>query len=602
MRNGFTGVDFSSTRTHGSHHLLNPKCRKSRLRLIQWLCVGWGFVLAVRLLSLQVINFEQWQDWALKQHFARIEVASERGPIYDRNGKLLAVSVPAGSIYVRPRQVTNRKEAVRRLADLLEMRPAVIEKKFQGSAPFIWIKRQVPRAYAEKVQQWNLPGVGYVLESKRYYPYNRAASSLIGKVGVDGVGLSGIEGVYEKTLHQDHLQARVVRDARGNTLQFTSEGERAFELPRGKTLRLTVDADLQLIVDEELERGRQASKAKYAYAVMMDADTGEILAMSQAPSFNFNNPGTGAKDELTNKLVETVFEPGSIFKPIVVAAAVELGAVRPDEMIDCERGKYRFGTHTIKDVHPQGVLSVRDVVVRSSNIGMTKVGVRLGRERLYDAISLFGFGQPSFLGLPGESRGILRPEKSWAPVDVATHSFGQGVAVTPLQIVRAVSVFANGGKLPSLRLVQSDAPFESTKLISTQTAAVIRNIMYGVVEDAHGTGKKAAIKGVRVGGKTGTAQKARSGGRGYEPGAYVASFVGFVDASSLGMKQNIALIVSVDEPKGGVIYGGALAAPIFHEIMLRSLQLLATRYELRPPDGEYESAVPPMTKVSYRGA
>lgn len=581
-------------------HLLNPKCRKSRLQLITGLCIAWAGILCLRLLSLQVLNFEQWQDWALKQHFAQIEVHSERGPIYDRNAKLLAVSVPAGSVYVRPRQINNRAELVRRLSDLLGMRPQAIEEKIAKRAPFIWIKRQVQRSLAEKVNTWGLQGVGYVLESKRYSPYNQAASPLIGKVGIDGIGLSGIEAMYEKLLHEDHVQKRVVRDARGNTL--VSDGDRTFDVPRGQPLRLTIDADLQLIVDEELEKGRQSANAKNAYAVMMDADTGELLAMSQAPTVNFNNPGTGTKEEMSNKLVETVFEPGSIFKPIVAAAAIELGVARPTEMINCEGGRYQFATHLIKDVHPQGILSLRDVIVRSSNIGMTKVGVRLGSGRLYNAIRLFGFGTPSGLGLPGESSGILRPESTWAKIDVATHSFGQGVAVTPLQIVRAMSVIANGGKLPTLRLIQSDEPFESKRLISTQTADTVREMLYGVVEDPHGTGKKAGIKGVRVGGKTGTAQKARSGSKGYASGAYVSSFVGFVDASSLGIKQTLVLIVSIDEPKAPVIYGGALAGPVFHEIMLKSLQLLATRFELQPPQLEQE---PPATKgfttVGYRG-
>ncbi|NMC61940.1 MAG: penicillin-binding protein 2 [SAR324 cluster bacterium] len=557
----------------------------------------------MRLFCLQVVNFEQWQEWALKQHFAKVEVASERGPIYDRNAKLLAVSVPAGSIYIRPRQIKDKAEAIKKLSELLGVKPSIVAEKFDNKSPFVWIKRQVPRSLARKVEDWKLPGVGYILEAKRYYPFNQAASSLIGKVGVDGIGLSGVEALYEKKLHEDHLQTRVVRDALGKTLQFASGEKESFELPRGEPLRLTIDADLQQIVDEELERGRQASNAKAAYAVMIDSDTGEILAMSQAPALNLNSASTGTAKELTNKVVETVFEPGSIFKPIVAASAIELGLARPSDMIDCERGKFRFGKHIIKDVHGQGLLSLRDVVVRSSNIGMTKIGVRMGSERLYKSIKLFGFGEPSNLGLPGESRGIFRSDKVLAPVDVATHAFGQGIAVTPLQLVRAIAAIGNGGKLPKLRLLQSDEPFQSKRLISEETASMVRDMMFGVVEDAHGTGKQAAIKGVRVGGKTGTAQKARAGGRGYAPGSYVASFVGFVDATPIGIKQNISLIVSIDEPKTKVIYGGTLAAPVFREIMLKSLKLLATRYELRPPE-IVEDALPKknFTTVSYRPA
>lgn len=592
----------NSSPRNSSLHLLNPRCRKARLAILFGLACFWSVILGARLLSLQVFNFELWQDWALRQHFAQVEVASERGPIYDRNGKLLAVSVPAGSIYVRPRQITNRKEVGERLSGLLGLSRDEIEKKLNTPSPFVWIKRQMPRAFAEKVDDWGLSGVGYVLEAKRYYPFNQAGSSLVGKVGIDGVGLSGVEALYEKQLHEEHVKTRVVRDALGKTMQFASDGGQAFELPRGEALRLTIDADLQLIVDEELEKGRQASNAKQAYAVMIDSETGEVLAMSQAPSMNFNNPSTGAKDELTNRIVEAVFEPGSIFKPLVAAAAIDKGIARPEEMINCERGRFAVGRHTIKDVHPQGILSFRDVVVRSSNIGMTKIGMRMGSERLYEAIRTFGFGEGSDLGFPGESKGILRPESTWAFVDVATHAFGQGVAVTPLQIVRAVASIANGGKLPRLQLLQSEQPFASKRVISEKTAGIVRDIMYGVVEDAHGTGKKGAIKGIRVGGKTGTAQKARQGGGGYAAGSYVASFVGFVDLAPLGIKQNITLIVSIDEPKAAVIYGGTLAGPVFHDIMLRSLQLISTRYELRPPSEEplYEPQKKGFTTVSYK--
>jgi cell division protein FtsI (penicillin-binding protein 3) len=446
----------------------------------------------------------------------------------------------------------------------------------------VWVKRQIPRFQAEKLSQFALPGVGTVLESRRFYPYNQASSALIGKVGIDGVGLSGIESLFERRLHVAHVKTQVTRDAFGKITQFVSDGgEVPFSLPKGAPLQMTIDADLQIIMDEELEQGRKAARAKQAMAVMIDSDTGEIVALSQSPSYNFNLPSKGSKDELRNLLVETVFEPGSVMKPIVAAAAFDAGVVSIKELIDCENGRFPFSRHTIKDVHPSGVIPFRDVVVRSSNIGMTKVGIRMGSERLYSYLRRFGFGESTRLGLAGESGGILRAVASWSKVDVATHSFGQGVAVTPLQVVRAVAAIANGGVLPQLSVVmdQQGIP-QGQRIISEKASELARDMMYGVVEDEHGTGGNAKIEGIRVGGKTGTAQKAAEGARGYQAGAYVASFVGFADGAPIGIRRNLTAMVIIDEPRAKSIYGGTLAAPVFQRIVERSFKFLATRYEL----------------------
>jgi cell division protein FtsI (penicillin-binding protein 3) len=268
-------------------------------------------------------------------------------------------------------------------------------------------------------------------------------------------------------------------------------------------------------------------------------------------------------------------------KPMVAAAAVDAGVVRANELINCENGRFPFSKHTIKDVHPSGIIPFHDVVVRSSNIGMTKVGIRMGSERLYSYLRRFGFGQSSDLGLPGESAGILRPEPAWSKVDVATHSFGQGVAVTPLQVVRAVAAISNGGILPELSVVIDEGGIpEGRRIISDKAADAAREMMYGVVEDKHGTGAKAAIPGIRVGGKTGTAQKASPNGRGYQAGSYVASFVGFADGAPLGVGRNLTTMVIIDEPKAKSIYGGTLAAPVFQRVMDRSFRFLSTKSEL----------------------
>lgn len=587
-------------RSVSRHGCLTPRQKRSRLLLISGFSFCWVMLLVARLYSLQIADFETWQDWALKQHFSEVRLSSERGPIVDRNGKLLAVSVPAGSIYVRPRQVKDIHAASSQIAAVLEMRPSEVAAKLKEQRAFTWIARQVPRAVAERVNDLKIPGVGWVLESKRLYPLSEAASALIGKAGVDGNGLSGIELQYDQKLRGESYEATVRRDALGNVIDVSSPG--SFELPRGQSVKLTIDSAIQAMMEDETEAGRRGANAKRALAVMLDSETGEILGMSQSPSFNFNaNIKSGP--QLGNLAVETVFEPGSMMKPLVVGAALEAGLVKPQEIINCEEGRFTFGGKTIKDVHPSGLISVQDVVIRSSNIGMTKIGMKLGRDALYGALRRYGFGESPRLGLAGETPGLLRKPERWAMVDIATHSFGQGVAVTPLQIARATAAIANGGKLPRLSVVEAGQALESSRILSEKTTAQVREMMYGVVEDEHGTGHKAEIEGVRIGGKTGTAQKARAGGVGYDPGKYIAGFVGFADAAPLGVQKNLTLMVVVDEPNAGTIYGGTVAAPIFKRIMQRTLHYLSTSEHLlgrspNEPQSEFGGSQPTFTKTS----
>lgn len=578
----------------------SPKKRKLRLVLLGLCSILWMGVLVGRLYYLQLSSSARWQQSAMRQHAGVIKLAPERGPITDRSGRALAVSVPAGSIYIRPKQVKDRAAVIQALTTHLSLTEQQIVNKLDSSAPFVWVERQVPRVLADQIAELNLAGVGQMYESKRYYPYNEAAATLIGRVGVDGSGLSGLEQKYESILQAELKKSPVVRDGFGNRIHSDSDAG-VVQIPRGNELRLTLDADLQQITEEELENGRIAANAKGAMAIMIDSDTGEILSLSQAPGINFNDSQIANADQMKNRIAEMVFEPGSILKPIVMAAAIEQGVVGLGENIDCEKGSYRVGRHIINDVHPSSILPVSQVVVRSSNIGMTKVGQRMGKERLYEALHQFGFGQSPQLGLPGESAGILRHHSKWANVDVATHSFGQGVAVNPLQVVRAIAAIANGGRLPRLRLVADGSPIESTQILSASTAASVQEMMYGVVEDEHGTGRRASIEGVRVGGKTGTAQRPNSDGRGYAQGEYISSFVGFADASQIGIRQRMTLMVVVDRPNTTSIYGGTLAGPVFQRIMQRSLYLLGTRNSVSPRFSSQFEKSNMLRPVNYRG-
>lgn len=578
------GVDFGTRAQLVGFTDLVARSRRRRLSFLVTIALLWGCLVTYRLSVLQVSDPSKWQGSANRQHFQPFRVAESRAPIVDREGRLLSVSVSAGSVYVRPKQVPvdEHPRIAKSVAKILDIRESDVLQKLQSKKPFVWVARQVPRPQAETIRTLKLPGVDYMIEARRFYPFGDAASSLIGKVGIDGTGLSGLEQVYDVILKGDEARSSFARDGIGNVIEATPavSMERMDEKTPG-ALELTIDAFLQQIVDEELEIGRLKASAQRAMAVLVDAETGDILGMGQAPQADYNTGGASS-DVLRNIIAETVYEPGSTLKAMVAAAALDAGVVGRNEPIDCEKGHFYYAGHHINDVHPVATVPFRDVIVRSSNIGMTKVGIRLGADRLYDYLTKFGLGSSTGLGLPGETKGILRNVDTWAKIDVATHSFGQGVAVTPLQMVRAMSALANDGVIPDLRVIRvEEDDIIGERIISAKSAKVVQDYLYGVVEDEKGTGKKAAIPGVRVGGKTGTAQKARTDGRGYEADKYVASFVGFVDGSLIGVDRTLSLIVIIDEPNTDTIYGGMLAAPVFQKIMTRTLKYLGMSRELR---------------------
>lgn len=586
----------TSKRIAARAECVSPRGRCIRLWCLALVSIGWISVVVSRLVSLQITNQATWQDWAVKQHLAEVKLASERGPIYDRRGRLLAVSVPAGSIYVRPGQVRDRAATIDAVSSALKIERSLVRERLESKSPFVWIQRQVPRAAAQRVLDLKLPGVGSVIESRRYYPFNHAASAVIGKVGVDGVGLSGLEQQYERILHGEHEESIIRKDALGNLIQVVADGEQESGLPRGSSLSLTLDASLQQILDQELEQGRIEARAKSTMGVLMDAASGEVLAMGQSPAMNFNVAKITHKDQLKNLVVETIYEPGSTVKPLIAAAALDANLLRAGDVLDCGHGQMKVGRSLIRDVHPYDALSLFDVVVRSSNIGMSRVGFLFGKDRLRAVLAGFGFGQPVTLGLPGSTAGILRPASNWAHIDEATHSFGHGFAVTPLQVVRAISSIANGGVLPEPRLFVEEGAGDEMRVLSPEAAQRAREMMYAVVEDEHGTGRRAAIPGLRVGGKTGTAERVREDGRGYEEGAYVSSFVGFADGATLGVPRTLSLIVVVDRPNANSIYGGTLAAPVFQRVMDRVMHNLATEAQLHPHDAT--SCVADLQKVA----
>lgn len=552
---------------------------RSRLKFIKLLVVIWVLAICYRLASLQLISPDQWISWANKQHLSQIKLAGQRGRILDRRDQVLAVSVPTASVFVRPGDVEDKSAMANLLSKHLKIDLALVEKKLNSSSPFVWVKRQIPRYQAEQVIATDLDGVGAVTEAKRYYPFSEAASTLIGKVGTDGNGLSGLEAVYEKILNPKEQTYFYYRDALGKKIAQADSSSGALNLGVGKDLKLSIDIELQQIANQQLSAAIMEHKAERALAILIDADNGNILAMSQAPAINFNSGKIKSRQDLINFASQAVYEPGSTFKPVVAALALDDGVVEIDQVFDTENGSFQIGRRTVKDVHGSDRLSVEDIVVQSSNIGMSKIAFEMGKEPLYNGLRKFGFGSKTNLVLPGESGGILRNYKNWADIDFATHSFGQGVAVTALQLVRAFAALVNGGKLYDLQLMGEESP-PGKQIISKEVSQMMKHTLVQVVESEHGTGKRTQIDGVVVGGKTGTAQKAKTDGRGYEQGAYLASFIGFADGNTLGIDQRLVLLVMVDEPRGKSHYGGTVAGPAFKNIITESLYLIGMRENL----------------------
>ncbi len=577
-----------------------------RLAILNIFFLFFAAAISFRLFYLQKTEYQKWSKLAAKQQESSVQVKGARGEIKDSNGNSLATSVKTVSLGIHPQEIKDLDSTAQSLAQVLNLKPQEIKMKIaQNNKKFIWLEKNLPLNTEEEIKDLHIAGLVSVQEFGRYYPRGSLAAPLIGKVGMDGNGLSGIELAFEKELAAPNLSFPVKRDARGNILSvvnispnyrirdFFSLSSNFFQTPianaekldevliqkrplelrnEGFDIVLSLDADMQEILEQELQAGLEQAQAKKTFAVVMNAENGEILALAQSPSFDLNQDAQFSPDLLRNSIVQDSFEPGSTIKPLIAAAALEDKIVDVQEEIFCENGSYQVGKFTIKDVHPQGKLNLKDILIRSSNIGMTKIGQRLGKDRLFSLLRNLGYGQKTDLEIAGEENGILRDVKNWSDVDQATHSFGQGISVTAMQMVRAYAVLVNGGFLvrPSL-LKNNGVNYDRQKIFSEETVNQIKEALNGVIYDEHGTAKKAAIEGVTVFGKTGTAQKARLGGRGYDADKILASFVGFIDAKNMGIDKKLVMFVGVDEPGVKPRWGGTVAAPIFKNAMERIL-------------------------------
>ncbi|HEY2988044.1 MAG TPA: penicillin-binding protein [Candidatus Binatia bacterium] len=557
---------------------------KSRLTLAGVFFLLIFFAVALRAFQLQIIQGEKLKQLGERQHLKEWIVLPKRGTILDRSGEPLALSLEGQSVYARPHRIKEPQAVGRNLAQALTMDATEIIQKLSSDKPFVWIKRQVTPKEAERIQALNIDAVGLYYEPNRYYPQGQLAGQAIGFVGRDSQGLEGVEMHYDGYLRGESGSSLVERDALGRRVLV--QGVEELQIPPGSDLQLTLDPSIQHLAERELEASVTKYRAKAGIAVVVEPFSGEILALANYPLFNPNSFSRQSSEQRRNRAVTDSFEPGSTFKTILAAAALEEGVVGKEDLFYCEYGKYPFAGRVIHDTHEYGWLPFAKIIQYSSNIGVTKVAEKLGKDRYYKTIEKFGFGQSTGVDLPGEAAGSARPAAKWAAIDLATHAYGQGISVTPIQLVMAYGAVANGGFLmrpflvrraigPDGRVLWENQPHVVRRVISETTARTLTSILKGVVDEG-GTGVMASVEGFEVAGKTGTAQKPDPARGGYSK-KRVASFIGFVPADD----PRLVMLVIVDEPETSV-YGGTVAAPAFRNIAAVSLQRLVVAPDKTP--------------------
>lgn len=549
----------------------------ARIRIIMVGTVfGLLFLTVVgRAFYLQILQHENLVKKADKQHQHRVELTPARGSILDRNGTTLAESIHMDSCYAEPRRIKDVDGTAGVLAPILGIPKNELVAKLSVNKSFIWIVRWLAPEVATRVRNMKLPGIGFAPESKRFYPNMEIAAHVVGFTGRDPNGLEGIELKYDSTILGNTGYMITERDALGRNIAIMNTVIK--DSSPGKSVILTLDKTIQFIAEKELAKAVTESNAKSGMALVMESDTGKVLAMANYPTFNPNAYSRYSLAQLRNHVVADSFEPGSTFKVFTIASALDAGIIKAADMYNCENGTYRIADRTIHDDHPHSRLTVSEIIKYSSNIGAAKIGFKMGEEKLSSYLRNFGFGGRTGIDLPGESAGSLK--RHWYGIDLATISFGQGVSLSAIQLVSALSSIANGGNLmrPYLveqilddngMVVQKFEPQIVRRVISPETAQKVTKMMETVTGDG-GTGTKAALDGFRVAGKTGTAQKVDPVTHAYSPSKRIGSFVGFVPAD----KPKLTIAVIIDEPQG-VKYGGVVAAPAFRGIAQNSLAYL----------------------------
>lgn len=549
--------------------LLASRTPPWRSRLLVVLLALAFAVLAGRALYIQLVDVDFFIQQGEKRYANTFSLPASRGRILDRNGLVLAASVPAPSVAADPRQFENDVARRRALAQLLGMSAQELDERVAGGRDFAWLRRQIDDTVWDSIKALDIKGVYRLPEFRRRYPDGEAAAHVVGFTGVEEDGQEGVELAFHKQLQGRAGSRRVVRDRLGNVVEDL--GARV-EPRHGQDLSLSLDSKVQFFAYQRLRDAVLEHGAKAGSAVVLDVRTGELLALANVPSFDPGRRHNLSGEQLRNRAITDIFEPGSTMKPFVAALALESGRVTPDTRIDTSPGQITVTGSTIKDHHPLGVLSVAEVIQKSSNVGTVKLAQQMPAREMWEIYSQVGFGQKPQIDFPGAATGKLRAWKTWRPIEHATMSYGYGISASLLQLARAYTVFARDGDIVPVTLLRRDEPAAGMRVLSPATAAQVRQMLRAAAGPA-GTAPKAQAIGYSVGGKTGTARK--NEGRGYMSNKYRAWFVGLAPVSD----PRIVVAVMVDEPSRGVFYGGEVAAPVFGQIVQQTLRTLGV-----PPD------------------
>jgi cell division protein FtsI (penicillin-binding protein 3) len=545
--------------------------------------VFWCCVICLRLVYLQVFRYGNFEQRAQHQQQRTEEVSARRGIIFDRNGQELAMSINVDSVFAVPAEMPKPASTISLIARITKQDPRELLAKCEAAKTFCWVARKPDPELAARIRSLNLRGVYFQKEPKRYYPKNELAAQVLGYVGMDDSGLSGIERGYENQLHGRAGEMLISVDARKKWFGSVEK-----QPEPGNNVVLTIDEKIQYIAERELETAMQQTRAISGTVIVENPRTGEILALANRPTFNPNLSRAITPEKLKNHAVSDVYEPGSTFKLVTISGALEEKVTRPDEMFDCQMGSIVYNGMRIRDSRPHGLLTVSDVLAESSDVGSIKIGLRLGEDRFYRYIRAFGFGQQTGIELPGETRGLSKPVSRWSKVSIAAISMGQEIGITPLQLAGLISSMANDGvyvapRITAATIQQQTAPqriafhpVNEHRVISAFTAAEMRQMMQRVV--LHGTGTKARLIGYSSAGKTGTGQKVDPATHAYSHTKYVASFAGFAPINN----PSVTIVVVLDSAVG-LHQGGQISAPVFSRIAQQVLEYLHTPHDLEIP-------------------
>lgn len=552
------------------------KEKKERLTFLFILFIIFYFLLIYRLYNIQVIQSNKFEEIAQQEHLTSFSIEGERGNIYDRNLKKLVVNVNVQSLFAIPPKIENPREAALKISLILNLETKEVLDKLNQKRPFVWIKRKLNETEVEEIKKLNLEGLDFLKESKRFYPKKYLASNLMGFVGIDNQGLEGLELFFDQELKGLPGLVVLERDASGGKIPLSIKELNTHR--DGNSIVLTIDEVIQYITEEALDKAFQKYKAKAGVAIVVEPKTGEVLAIAVRPSYDPNYFNKYALDLWRNLAITNTYEPGSTFKIVTIATALEEGVVKLDDQFYC-KGWTNYNGHIFHDIHQHGSQNLTDIVKNSCNVGVIQVGTRLEQKVFEKSIRRFGFGTLTEINLPGEVNGLIRSSKDWSKISLASISIGQEISITPIQLIMAISAIANRGTLMKPLIVKEilDSNQNSVKVfkpkpvrqvVSVETALTMTKILEQVVID--GTGMEAKLDEYQVAGKTGTGQIFDFATGKYSNSAYTSLFVGYVPAEN----PKISILILLDQPKGSY-YGGTVAAPVFKEIASKVLPYLS---------------------------